>query len=153
VEPIPGPERSATRNSGPLAGHYPGDEQVRRALDDPRTARYQQPPTARHEHYASLNVHATSRLTPEPRWTGQLRLPGEPVLAAHHRVVGAGRKYLVHGDETLRDRVDEVAGSGPPRGDRLGNDLGDVLGGGAEAAISPAWVLANEAPTAALYAA
>src|SRR4029077_8837160 len=72
-----------------------------------------------------------------PTVTGQVRSAREPVLAAHHGVISAGWKYLVHGDETLRDRVDEVAGAGPPRGDRLGDDLGDVLGGGAEPAHQP----------------
>ena len=51
--------------------------------------------------------------------TARARSARQPVLAAHHSVVGAGREDLVHGDETLRDRVYEVARAGPPCGDRL----------------------------------
>jgi hypothetical protein len=34
------------------------------------------------------------------------------VLTAHDRVVGAVREYLIHGDQALRDGIDEVAARG-----------------------------------------
>ena len=65
----------------------------------------------------------------------------------------AGREYLVHGDETLRDRVDEVAA----RGRRAVIAWVMTLAMSSEVEpkrpTSPAWVLPNEAPTAALYVA
>jgi hypothetical protein len=44
----------------------------------------------------------------------QLRSARSPYWRRIIGVAGAGRKYLVHGDETFRDRVDEVAGETNP---------------------------------------